>query len=182
MEAILERAYQQTMRAARIISDLRAFIAQDEPDKTIFRLHDVIREVSDEFRADPRRYQVRVTLQLAVGDDRIFADRIQIDRVMVNLMQNAYEAMTASSRCDLAIGTQMENGVARVDVTDTGSGIAPEIEGKVFEPFHSTKKRGMGIGLALSRKIIEAHRGKIWHRPNPGGGTVFSFTLPLAEV
>ena len=182
METVVDRAYQQTMRAARIISDLRAFIAQNEPDKTVFRLHDVIREVSDEFVADPRRDKVRVTLQLSVEDDRVFADRTQIDQVLVNLMQNAFEAMTASSRCDLTVGTQIENGAARVDVSDTGSGIADEIEGRVFEPFHSTKKRGMGIGLPLSRKIIEANRGKIWYRPNPGGGTVFSFILPLADI
>ena len=183
MVPVLDRAVQQTMRAGRIISDLRAFIAQNEPDKTIFHLHNVIREVSDEFIADPRRDKVRVTLQLAIGDDRVLADMTQIDQVLVNLMQNAHEAMIDSSRCELTIGTtRIENGMVRTDVADTGAGIAKEIEGKVFEPFHSTKARGMGIGLPISRKIIEAHRGKIWHRPNPGGGTIFSFTLPLAEL
>ena len=87
------------------------------------------------------------------------------------------------NRCELTIATtRIENGMVRIDVADTGAGIAKEIEGKVFEPFHSTKERGMGIGLPISRKIIEAHRGKIWHRANPGGGTIFSFTLPLAEI
>ncbi|RBP17519.1 phospho-acceptor domain-containing protein [Roseiarcus fermentans] len=181
MEPVLDRAYRQTMRAARIISDLRAFISQNETDKTIFHIHDVIREVADEFTADPRRDTVRVTLELAVGDDRVLADRTQIDQVLVNLMQNAHDAMGASSRRELTIRTAFaETGMARVDVADTGAGIAKEIEGKVFEPFHSTKKRGMGIGLPISRKIVEANRGKIWYRPNLEGGTIFSFTLPLA--
>jgi two-component system CheB/CheR fusion protein len=183
VDTVLDRAFQQTLRAGRIISDLRTFIAQNEPNKTIFHLHDLIREVSDEFKADPRRDNLRVTLKLAVGDDRVLADMTQIDQVLVNLMQNAHEAMTVSSRCELTIRTAaVENSMIRIDVADTGAGIAEDMASKVFEPFHSTKKRGMGIGLPISRKIIEAHRGKIWLRPNPGGGAVFSFTVPLAEI
>jgi two-component system CheB/CheR fusion protein len=170
------------LRAGRIIRDLRAFIAEDEPDKTIFSLHDLIREVSEMYTDGPQAHEVRLRLKLVAGNDRVIADRTQIDQVLVNLLKNAQEAMTDSASRELTIETaRVENGMIRVDLTDTGAGLSKEIESRLFEPFLSTKTRGMGIGLPISRKIVEAHRGKIWARSNPDGGAIFSFTLPLAE-
>ena len=135
MEAVLDRASKQTMRAGRIVSDLRAFIAQNEPDKTIFNLHDIIREVSDEFIADPRRDKARVTLQLTVGDARVLADMIQIDQVLVNLMRNAYEAMAASNRCELTIATaRIAMGWSESTSPTPGPGLPRRLKAKCSSP------------------------------------------------
>jgi two-component system CheB/CheR fusion protein len=178
----LDRAINQVLRAGRIIRDLRAFIAEDEPDKTIFSLHELIGEVGEMFTEGPQAHKMRLTLKLAAGSDRVIADRTQIDQVLVNLLKNGQEAMIDSTARELTVETaRIENGMIRVDVTDTGAGLSRELESRLFEPFLSTKTRGMGIGLPISRKIVEAHQGKIWARSNPAGGAIFSFTLPLAD-
>ena len=177
----LDQTIKQVLRAGRIIRDLRAFIAEDEPDKTIFGLHELIREVGEMFTDGLPPNNTRPRLQLVAGNDRVIADRTQIDQVLVNLIKNAQEAMIDSTARELTIETaRVENGMIRVDVTDTGAGFSTEVESRLFEPFLSTKTSGMGIGLPISHKIVEAHQGKIWARSNPDGGAIFSFTLPLA--
>jgi two-component system sensor kinase FixL len=106
------------------------------------------------------------------------ADKVQVQQVLLNLIRNAIEAMTDSPRRDLTIATQAtgDNSLT-VSVIDTGQGIAPEIKAQLFQPFVTTKRQGMGVGLSISRTIIEAHGGKIWIEDNPGGGTIFRFTL-----
>jgi two-component system CheB/CheR fusion protein len=181
MAHTLDQAIKQVLRAGRIIHDLRAFIAQNEPDKTILSLRDLIREVGGEFTDSHQPHKLLLRLKLADDADRVLADRTQIDQVLVNLLKNAQESMAESTRRELTIETtRIDQGMVRIDVADTGAGIAREMEGRLFEPFLSTKTRGMGIGLPISRKIVEAHDGKIWVRANPGGGAIFSFTLPLA--
>jgi two-component system, LuxR family, sensor kinase FixL len=98
--------------------------------------------------------------------------------VILNLMRNAIEAMEQSEVRELSIMTEAgEDGMMAVQVSDTGPGIAPEIAAQLFQPFITTKAHGMGVGLSISRTIIEAHGGRITVEPNPGGGTVFRFTL-----
>jgi two-component system sensor kinase FixL len=118
----------------------------------------------------------------------VLADRIQIQQVLVNLIRNALEAMAAmgdaggqAARRELAVAAApVGAGVVEVSVADTGPGLAPEIAERPFDPFASTKAGGMGIGLSICRTIVEAHGGRIWAEPNPGGGTVFRFILPAA--
>jgi len=94
-------------------------------------------------------------------------------------MRNAIEAMEESDRRELAIATApAPDNMVEISVADTGGGIAPEISAQLFQPFVTTKRHGMGVGLSISRTIIEAHGGSITQQPNPGGGTVFSLTLP----
>jgi two-component system, LuxR family, sensor kinase FixL len=94
------------------------------------------------------------------------------------LVRNAIEAMEQSSRRDLMIGTERgPDGMAIIKVADTGTGIAPEIADQLFQPFITTKSQGLGVGLSISRTIVESHGGRIWVEPNPAGGTVFRFTL-----
>ena len=93
-------------------------------------------------------------------------------------MRNAIEAMAGMERRELVLSTQpTDDDMIEVSVTDTGTGIAPEIAEKLFQPFVTTKRQGMGVGLSISRTIIEAHGGKLWAQPNPGGGTIFRLTL-----
>ncbi len=123
----------------------------------------------------------------------MLADRIQIEQVLFNLMRNALEAMgdgeaTASGGAGVPPYRELvvaagaaDPGTVEVTVADTGPGLAPEVAGRLFEPFVSTKPGGMGVGLAICRTIVEAHGGRLWAEPKPGGGAVFRFTLPAAR-
>ena len=116
--------------------------------------------------------------QLSRSDDLVLADKVQIQQVLLNLIRNAIEAMHDSPRRELLISTApAEDGMLVTSVADTGTGINPEVSDQLFRPFVTTKQQGMGIGLSISRTIIESHGGRIWIEPNPGGGTVFRFTV-----
>jgi two-component system, LuxR family, sensor kinase FixL len=105
---------------------------------------------------------------------------VQIQQVLLNLMRNAIDAMEDVEKRELVIATSpVSENMVEISVADTGSGISPEISAQLFQPFVTTKTQGMGVGLSISRTIIEAHGGSIVPRPNPGGGTIFSFTLPI---
>ena len=109
-------------------------------------------------------------------------NRVQIQQVVVNLKRNAIEAMENCESRELVVSTRLIDGnEIRVDVADTGPGISEAIKAKLFEQFTTTKPHGLGVGLSISRSIINAHHGRLWVEPNPGGGTIFSFELPLAE-
>jgi len=183
VESVVEKAVEGILQAGWILSNLRTFIARGEPDKTIVSLREMIREAYDHLlQRDFEKGQIKVTLQLGADNDQVLADKVQIRQVLVNLMRNACEAMTSGDRRELTIAaSRVQDGMIQVDIADTGSGLTNEVEKRLFEPFLTTKESGMGIGLPISRLIIDAHHGELWSRPNPGGGTIFSFTLPLAE-
>lgn len=105
---------------------------------------------------------------------------VQIQQVIVNLKRNAIEAMENCERRELIVSTHVTNeSEIQVDVADTGPGISEAIKTKLFEQFTTTKPHGLGVGLSISRSIINAHHGRLWAEPNPGGGSIFSFVLPL---
>jgi two-component system sensor kinase FixL len=111
--------------------------------------------------------------------DLVLADKVQIQQVLLNLLRNSVEAMAESERRDLLVSTSSANdGMIAVNVADTGSGISPEMAAQLFQPFVTTKPQGLGVGLSISRTIIEAHGGQISAVGNPEGGTIFRFTLP----
>jgi two-component system, LuxR family, sensor kinase FixL len=111
----------------------------------------------------------------------VLVDRIQIQQVLLNLLRNAIEAMRSAPRRELVISTKLTgDGLVTISVADSGSGIAPEIASRLFQPFVTTKSQGMGIGLSLCRTIIESHGGQIRAEANPTGGTIFRFTVRAA--
>jgi signal transduction histidine kinase len=121
---------------------------------------------------------IRVTFQLDPRADLVLADKVQVQQVLINLLRNAIDAMEGSQRRELVVATRAEDdGMVAVSVADTGSGVASEVAGQLFQPFVTTKRQGMGVGLSISRTIVEAHGGEIWLEPNPEGGTVFHFTV-----
>jgi two-component system, chemotaxis family, CheB/CheR fusion protein len=178
----LDKASQQMHRAGQIIAHLREFMARGEPDKIELSLHDLIKTTCELVGPSAREAGVDIVLSLDAAEDKVLADRVQIEQAMVNLIRNAIEAMTDSPERKVVISTSLDNGMIRADVSDTGGGLPESVNAELFTPFVSTKWSGLGVGLSISRSIIEAHYGKIWAEANPGGGAKFNFTLPLARL
>jgi PAS domain S-box-containing protein len=181
VEATLDKATEQIMQAGRIVSSLRRLAAHGEPDKLLHHLHELIGKTCELLAGSLKDANVRTTLRLDAKQDAVLADGVQIEQVLTNLITNAKEAMTASPRRELTISTSLvEKGMIKVDVKDTGPGVPEQIRDRLFEPALTTKDSGMGVGLPMSRIIVEAHHGKIWAWPDSENGAIFSFTLPLA--
>lgn len=182
VEDTVEKAAVQALRAATILRHMRQFVSRGEPDKTIHHLHDLIAEACELTTAIAKAINAKLVLNLNAGNDRVLADGIQIQQVIVNLKRNAIEAMSASTKRELIISTSLTgDDMIRTDIVDTGAGFSEDGKIGLFEPFMSNKAHGMGVGLAISRSIVEAHYGKLWGEPNPDGGAILSFTLPLAD-
>ncbi|MCR5881043.1 ATP-binding protein [Phenylobacterium sp. J367] len=124
---------------------------------------------------------MRLRFTIDRGVDLVLADKVQIQQVVLNLMRNAIDAMEDSPRRELVVAARAaDDDMVEVSVTDTGPGISPEVADQLFQPFITTKAHGMGVGLSISRTIIEAHGGRIWVEPNPPGGAIFRFTIMAA--
>ncbi|MFO1097936.1 MAG: PAS domain S-box protein [Xanthobacteraceae bacterium] len=174
----IDAAVEQSLRAGQIIRRLRDFVAHREPEKRIESLRKLIEEASALALVGAKELGIRVRLRFEPAIDRVIVDKVQIQQVMLNLMRNAIEAMETSDRRELSVTTAIgPEGAALIEVADTGCGISSEMADQLFLPFATTKVHGMGIGLSISRTIIEGHEGRIWAEPNPGGGTAFRFTL-----
>jgi two-component system sensor kinase FixL len=171
----------QSLRAGSIVRRLRDFVSRGETAKTVEDLPKLINEASALALVGSR--ERGITAQFAYDPDAgpVLVDRVQIQQVLINLMRNAMEAMDASPERRLSIATAVIDAeTVQVSVADTGPGIPPEIEERLFEAFASTKSSGMGLGLSICRTIVEAHGGRIRARASEGGGTEFQFTLVRA--
>jgi hypothetical protein len=168
-------------RAADVIARLRALFSKREFTLEPLDLNDATREVIALYSNDLQRNRVIVESQLADDLPEVNGDRIQIQQVILNLLHNASDAMAdVSDRPrDLVIRTEREGDRVRVAVRDAGVGIDQDHIDKLFDPFYSTKSSGMGIGLSISRSIVEKHNGHIWATRNEGPGATFAFTIPV---
>jgi two-component system, LuxR family, sensor kinase FixL len=172
----LQKATEQAMRAGNIIRRLRDFVSRGESERRAESLSKLVEEANALALVGIR--DVRVRFELDPSADQVLADRVQIQQVLINLMRNALEAMGDTERRELTIkSVAIGDGMIEVRVADTGVGISPESAAHLFQPFFTTKVHGMGVGLSICRTIVEAHEGRISMEPNPGGGTVFCFTL-----
>ena len=176
----LTLAASQTQRSGDIIRRLRAFVERGETARHPERLDALVEEASA--LALVGLGDRGVTVKFARDPDLppVICDRVQVQQVLVNLLRNAVEAMETSTVRELTLGTARWESMVAVSVADTGSGIPATIEAQLFQPFVTTKSAGMGIGLSVCRAIVEGHGGRLWAEPNPGGGSVFRFTLPVA--
>lgn len=182
----LGKAAEQALRAGHIIRRLREFVARGESDRRVENLAKLIEDASTLALVGAREAGISVQFRLDRSADAVLADRIQIQQVLVNLIRNAIESMTGTANeraLDIETVASLDAGdLIKVSVSDTGTGLAPEVAANLFQPFVTTKRKGMGLGLSICRTIIEAHGGKIWVEGRPGGGTVFSFTLRSATI
>ena len=168
-------------RASEVVTRLRALYAKKDPTIESMDLNEATREVIALSLSDLQRN--RVTLRQELADDLpvVTADRVQLQQVILNLLRNASEAMSVvdDRPRDLLIRTEPdENDRVRLSVRDAGIGFEPQTAGKLFEAFYTTKNEGMGIGLSVSRSIIERHHGRLWASPNDGPGVTFTFSIP----
>jgi two-component system sensor kinase FixL len=124
---------------------------------------------------------MRTVFEFAPEGAEVLVDRVQIQQVLINLMRNAIEAMRESERRELIVRTAVEDGGVVVEVADTGPGVSNEVAERLFQPFVTSKASGMGIGLSISKRIIEAHGGEISVSRNDNGGATFRFSLPMAD-
>ncbi len=178
----VERAAEQALRAGDVIRRLRDFVARGESERQVERLPTLVEDASSLALVGAREADVRVIYQLDPAAELVLTDRIQIEQVLLNLMRNAVEAMQGMPRRELrVVTTARHDGMAEVSVIDTGPGLAPEVSAQLFQPFVTTKKQGMGVGLSICRTIVESHGGRIWAESVPGGGTAFRFTLRAVE-
>ncbi len=180
VENTLGSAAAQAMRASDILRRLREFVAREEPDKTVWSLHALIAEARELEEAE--QANIRTFLELDAASDRVIADRVQIKQVIANLMRNAIEAMQGSQLRELTVSTVSDATMIEISIRDTGAGLPEKFSAKAVEPFVTTKPSGMGVGLSISGWIVAAHYGELWAQPNPGGGAIVSFTLPLVET
>lgn len=174
----MEKAAEQSLRAGQIIRRLRDFVARGESERRVESLKKLIEEASALALVGVKEHGVRVRFQIDALHDVVLVDKVQIQQVLLNLIRNAVEAMEQSPRRELLIASRpSKEDFVEVSVSDTGSGIAPEIAAQLFQPFITTKRYGMGVGLSISRSIVEGHGGQVSVEPNEGGGTIFRFTI-----
>jgi PAS domain S-box-containing protein len=164
-------------RAAEIIDRIRSFYKKSPPQRELIEINGIIREMFVLLRGEATRYSIAMRAKLDAELPKIMADRVQLQQVFMNLMLNAIEAM-ADSGGELTVKSEMQDGQLQFSVSDTGPGLPPERIDQIFSAFFTTKPQGSGMGLAISRSIVESHGGRLWATANRGAGATFSFTLP----
>jgi C4-dicarboxylate-specific signal transduction histidine kinase len=179
--AAAERSTQGATRASEVIGRIRSLINKTAPERARVQINEIIREVVALADRQALKNEVSVETHLAPDLSTIVGDRIQLQQVILNLMLNGIEAMTGISDRPrhLVIRSQMQDAdQVRVSVEDSGIGVKAEIMGRLFEPFFTTRSQGIGMGLPISRSIVEAHGGRLWAESTVSQGSVFQFTLP----
>jgi signal transduction histidine kinase len=177
--AAAARIEQEGNRAADIINSLCSFYKTGTPaERQSVDVKDTIREMTALLGTEAARYSVTIRAECDADMPRILADRVQLQQVLMNLMLNAIEAMKDTGG-ELAIGSRVSpEGHVTVSISDTGAGLPAESVERIFEPFHTTKPQGTGMGLTITRSIVESHGGRVWATANEGVGAAFHFTLP----
>jgi C4-dicarboxylate-specific signal transduction histidine kinase len=180
VDEILRDIAQQGQRASEVIRRLREFLRKHTAARRVLDLNQVVRDALPLVRRELEENRVRLALELASAAPEVEADPVQLQQVLVNLVKNACEAMAEfPGERNILARTASSDARATIEVSDTGPGLAPEVEARLFEPYVTTKPAGMGLGLAICRSIVEAHGGKLVGANMPGGGVVFRVEIPV---
>lgn len=179
--AAAERATEGATRASDVIARIRSLITRATPQKSRVEINQIIEQTAALAEAQAARNNTAITLELAPDSPCALGDSIQLQQVILNLVINGIEAMTTVTdrpRTLTLSSESQDGGQIRVAVHDSGIGLSDEVKKRLFEPFFTTRTKGMGMGLSISRSIIEAHGGRLWAESNGSGGSVFQFILP----
>ena len=180
MRGALDETAKQALRAGDIIRHLREFVTRGDTEKRPEDIKALVEEAGALALVGSRERGIKSVFDFGPEDASVVADRVQIQQVLINLMRNAMEAMRDSPRRELTVSTRaIDAERMQVEVADTGPGIADDIAPRLFQPFVTSKASGMGIGLSISRRIIESHGGELNVVRNRDGGATFTFTLPI---
>ena len=178
----MDKTVAQAARAGEIIQHLRSFIRKGESERHSEDLNKVVEEATALGLVGAKESGIKVSVGLSPAAMPVFIDKVQIQQVVFNLIRNSVEALPESTLRELSVSTARgEDGLAQVAVSDTGPGLAQKVIDQLFQPFVTTKEKGMGLGLSICRSIVEAHGGRLWATPNAPTGVTFHFTLPMAE-
>jgi PAS domain S-box-containing protein len=182
--AALDEIASQAIRAGEIIRRMRRFVRKGEIQRQRLHVNDLVDEVVQFVAAEARERQVRLQIELAAELPALEMDAVQIEQVILNLMRNALESIyeDPGEQPLLIVRTRRIDDAVEVAVRDSGAGLRPDVAADIFEPFVTSKPNGLGMGLSISRSIVEAHGGRLWTTPNPDRGVTFRFTLPLPPV
>jgi signal transduction histidine kinase len=173
------RLVKDTTRASDIIDRIRLLFSKGAPQRELLDVNEVIREMTLLLQHEATRYSISIRADLAADLPQVLADRVQLQQVLMNLMLNGIEAMKEMNPAgELTIKSQQDDNQLLIAVSDTGPGLPPEQAGQIFKAFFTTKPQGTGMGLPISRSIIESHGGRLWPTANAGRGATFHFTLP----
>lgn len=179
--AAAERAVEGATRASGVIQRIRSLIHKSAPERTPVQLNLLIQETVQLVAGQASRTHVTITTDLQPDLPDVPGDRIQLQQVVLNLMMNGIEAMSAVTGRERGLLVRSrgdDSGCVIIAIEDSGVGISDEVRTRVFEPFFTTRTQGIGMGLAISRSIIESHGGRLWAEPRADNGSVFQFTLP----
>ena len=176
----MDEAAREALRAGAIVRRLREFVARGDLERVIVHPQDLVSQASALGAVGSKARGVLCDIDVPASLPCVLVDRVQIQQVLLNLLRNALEAVDDSGR--IVISGQVMGDMVHIAMVDNGPGIAPDLEADLFEPFVTSKATGMGIGLAISRTIVEAHGGRLWYEKADGGGAAFYMTLPIAET
>ena len=178
VQSALTQLANQTDRARQIVQRIREFVKKGESRMRAEHLPQIIEEIINLTETSVRHDGLRITTHLDPKASAAEIDKVQVHQVIFNLLRNSIEAMQGQPKRELAVTTKpTESGMLEISVADIGPGLPDEVRSKLFQPFITTKPNGMGIGLSVCRDIVETHGGRLWAEDNPGGGTVFRFTV-----
>jgi len=177
-----ENIIQDGTRAGAVLGRIRSLFKKELLAQDWLDMNEVIEELTVFLRDEAGRRGISLRMRLARDLPRVKGDRVQLQQVVLNLLMNGMDAMNGLSGRprELQIGSRRHDARAiLISVEDSGVGLRPEIESRIFEPFFTTKSQGIGMGLSISRSIVESHRGHLWAEPGRSGGALFQFTIPL---
>lgn len=183
MREALEETARQSLRAGQIIRHLREFVTRGETEKQPEDLKQLVEEAAALALVGSREAGIRTIFEFGAETETVLVDRVQIQQVLINLLRNAMEAMRRCERRELLvrISAASEPGLVEIEVSDTGPGLSDDVAQQLFKPFVTTKPGGMGVGLSISKRIVEAHGGTIVMERNGQGGATFRFTVPAID-